>query len=840
MLRMTNRILIGLAALALPFVACTREELQPETPAGDFVTLSLGFEQPAPTGKTAETKTYLYGDGVTVGWGSTAANGSGVDSKVYVFDSKGGKSTFTCGNTQRAAEFARPFSGTITAGSSVKYILWHGFSDNTTLVETPGGTGTESISAGGSATLGTKADLSPETAVFSGTCLTLPSVQGITNFHSFNNQCNFAVMREGDSCLKSVFGYIRYVIPISRKGNNGTVKSITLKADEFLAGQVEIEYSGADPIARVVASGSQNVTVNTRWQSTGYEYGQHFAVVPVGTYHNMELTVTTFAGENGGATKDAATNDPFTVYIRGEVTVERGKYTDLGTLPLEQTSRTHTPVTPDPSRYDQAYYDSLFDTDYFEKFTDPGGVVSYRIKSDPIGWANSQSQYYVTKGMTNDERFLFFMVSENEFRPSYHIAAEKAAKILDLQTRRLSTFYANDGCYPYLDPVNDVLYYCLRADDRKSARFYKRELLVDPDKEIALAEFPPQLVPQDATNPIVRVCSHLTLTQDRRKVFLDARVVDTFYQGLLDLYSGEWTEWSHNENQLNLTHGQLNPIRDDEALVAIDGWTDKSGVDHNFSDYGIGWVEDGSHEGAGTYRRMNILRNDGTLSVVKTHPLYNGATHDGWHPDGMHIYWCCGWSNKVAGDRYDEVNGVDVTPFDGGFHIRRIHNNETDTVVREGELVSRPVVRATHCNFTMDHKYVVHDDDHMWRKWTYFWDDSEHRKPIFPNYPSKEVMDNLNAQGYPYPTEVDFVKPNFCYRGGPWRVWFYNMETRKDVVIYTNLPQITDVNHPSRIHPDPHPHFVCNDKYIVCTAYGYDGNLHWSITPVDQLITLSE
>ncbi|MBO4340370.1 MAG: hypothetical protein J5835_02935 [Bacteroidales bacterium] len=836
---MANRILIGLTALALPLVACTMEELQQETPAGTPLSLSLGFEQPTPLGgQTAETKTYMLGDGTTVGW--TTSNASSSESRVIVFDSKGGRNNFTSG--ARSAETVRPFSGTITAGSTVKYILWHGFSDTNkvTLTETSGGTGTESISAGGSATLETKADISPAAAVFSGTCLTLPSTQNITNYHSFNNQCNFAVMREGDSCLKSVFGYIRYVIPISIKENNGTIRRIKIKADEDLAGQVEIDYSGTEPIARVVANGSKEITVNSRWQTNGnlYEYGPHFAVLPVGTYHNMELEITTFAGNEGGGTQDAATNEPFTVYIRGEVVVERGKYTDLGNLPLAQTSRTHTPVVPDPSRYDQEYYDSLFDTDYFEKFTDPGGVVSYRIKSAPIGWDNSQSQYYVTKGMTNDERFIFFMVSENEFRPSYHIATEKAAKILDLQTRKMYTFYANDGCYPYLDPVNDVIYYCLRADDRKSARFYKRDLLNSPDYEEPLAEFPPQLVPQDAKQPIVRVCSHLTLTQDRRKVFLDSRVVDTFYQGLLDLYTGEWTEWSHNENQLNLTHGQLNPVRDDEALIAVDAWTDKDGVEHKFSDYGIGWVDNGSHEGAGTYRRMNIIKPDGSLTVVQTHPLYNGATHDGWHPDGQHIYWCCGWSHKVAGDRYDEVNEVDIQPFDGGFHIRRIHNSNTDTEVREGELISRPVVRATHCNFTMDHKYVVHDDDHMWRKWSYF--GSEGIKKVYPNYPAKELLDELNAQGYPYPTEEDYTKPNFCYRGGPWRVWFYNMETRKDVVIYTNLPQITNVNEPSRIHPDPHPHFVCNDKYIVCTAYGYDGNIHWSITPVDQLITLSE
>lgn len=823
---MTNRILIGFAAIVVPFISCTQEDLQPgDNEPGESIVITTGFEQPAPMGQTAETKTYVTG-GKTISWSSISA-----DKRIFVFDSKGGKNTFS--STESGTQTTRTFSGTITAGSKIKYILWHGNSDNSVLTDTPGGVGTESITSGGSATLVTKAALVPPSAVFSGSCFTLPSTQTITNQNSFESSSNFSVMKAGDTCLKSVFGYLRYRIPLSRIDNYATIKCIRITADEDIAGQVEIDYTGSEPIARIVSGGSKSITVNTRWQSKSpahYEPGEYFAILPVGTYHNVEIEITTFS--NGATTQDAATNDPFTIYCRGDIVIERGKYTDLGTLPLSKDVRSHSPVVPDPSRFDQDYYDSLFDTDYFEKFTDPGGVVSYRIKSESIGWDNSQSQYYVTQGMTKDERFCFFMVSENEFRPNYHIAKEKAAKILDLQTRRMYTFYADDGCYPYLDPDNDVIYYCLLSDDRKSARFYKRELLIAPDIEVPLAVFPPQLVPQDANNPIKRVCSHLTLTQDRRKVFLDSRVVDTFYQGLLDLYTGEWTEWSHNENQLNLTHGQLNPVRDDEALMAIDSWTDENGIEHLFTDYGIGWEDDGSHEGAGTYRRMNILRNDGTLTVVKTHPIYNSATHEVWHPDGMHVIWCCGWSHKQAGDRYDEVNGVDV-PHDGGFHIRRVHNSPTDTEIRNGELVSRPVVRSTHCTFTMDHKYVVHDDDHKYRIWDYYGG-----KAIFPNYPAKATLDALTAQGYTYPTEADFT--DACYRGGPWRVWFYNMDTRKEVIIYTNLPQITNINEPSRIHPDPHPHFVCNDKYIVCTAYGFDGNLHWSITPVDQLKTLSE
>ena len=58
--------------------------------------------------------------------------------------------------------------------------------------------------------------------------------------------------------------------------------------------------------------------------------------------------------------------------------------------------------------------------------------------------------------------------------------------------------------------------------------------------------------------------------------------------------------------------------------------------------------------------------------------------------------------------------------------------------------------------------------------------------------------------------------------------------------ILPHLPAIATEAEPSRLHPDPHPHFVCNDKYIICTAAGSDKNLHLSITPVGQLITLTQ
>ncbi len=766
---MTNRIFTVLAIATLSLLSCTLEEQDPiENSVTDGqIVITAGFEQQLPAGETAGTKTYVVG-GSEIRWTS-----SGVDKVIYVFDTNGKKNVFESSST--TAEAVRTFTGTVSSGSKPKYILWSGKaknSDNTVLTESSGGLGTETIVSGGTATLDTKASLMAPTTRFSGTCLAVSPTQTITLQNSFVSDGNISVMKEGDECLKSVFGYLRYRIPVSPLGDYATIKSIKITTDENIAGQVDIDYSGDEPIATIVANGSKSITVTTRWQPKSpahYEPGIYFAILPVGTYHNMSIEITTFSG--AATSQDAPTNAPFTIYCRGEVVVERGKYTDLGTLPLEK------PVASNPG--------FKFDTDYFEEYTDPeSGVVSYRIKSSTLGWDNSQSQYYVTKCMTNDERFIYFLVQANEFRPNYHslTTKERSAKILDLETRKMYTFYATDGCYPYLDPETDKLYYCLRNDERTSAKFYMRDLLNAPDVDVPLADFPQSIVPQGENQPIKRALSHITLTQDRRKVFLDARVMDTFYQGLLDLYTGEWTEWGHN-SEVNLTHGQINPKNDDEALLAIDVWDDTKGIEHPIIN-----DQDGEFNGAGTFPRIQIMKSDGTRRTIRPSDPWNGATHEMWHQDGDHVYWCGGtrWTDKTYTTPVTS-GGVHY----GGYHIRNI---------RTGEYEAVPTPRSTHVNLSEDFKYATFDDDRE-----------------YGSYPT----------GY--------------YRGGPWRVWFHNRETGKIVAIYSYMPlYAVNVNQPSRVHPDPHPHFVANDKYIVCTAYGEDGNLHWSITPVDQLVAKTQ
>lgn len=73
------------------------------------------------------------------------------------------------------------------------------------------------------------------------------------------------------------------------------------------------------------------------------------------------------------------------------------------------------------------------------------------------------------------------------------------------------------------------------------------------------------------------------------------------------------------------------------------------------------------------------------------------------------------------------------------------------------------------------------------------------------------------------------------YRGCPSAVNFYNKENGKLIKIVTEMPEngATPEN-PNNYHIDPHPRFVCGEKYIVFTTTEL-GSVDLAIAPVDKL-----
>ena len=81
--------------------------------------------------------------------------------------------------------------------------------------------------------------------------------------------------------------------------------------------------------------------------------------------------------------------------------------------------------------------------------------------------------------------------------------------------------------------------------------------------------------------------------------------------------------------------------------------------------------------------------------------------------------------------------------------------------------------------------------------------------------------------------------PERWWRGCKWRVAFWNRETERGVWIYSTRPALMPREKQSRLHPDPHPHFVMNGRYVVCTANNADGHMDLYVTPVDQLVKMT-
>ena len=74
------------------------------------------------------------------------------------------------------------------------------------------------------------------------------------------------------------------------------------------------------------------------------------------------------------------------------------------------------------------------------------------------------------------------------------------------------------------------------------------------------------------------------------------------------------------------------------------------------------------------------------------------------------------------------------------------------------------------------------------------------------------------------------------YRGCSWRVGFWNRDTQQGVYIHSKRPPLCPQDDGWHHHPDPHPHFVCRDRYVVCTINNADGHMDLTITPVAQLV----
>ena len=324
-------VAIAIATAMTSFISCEKDAHQfqtsdkpsPTTP----LSITVGFEGQTADDNTPESKLYLQSES-RVQWSSNAN-----DKVIYVFDNSNVKHVFTSSESGAARNrtFSADANDPITM-DDIQYVLWSG-----------------------KVATGSNSDVSTLSGnVFGG--LNLKFDQKVNNVNSFAPDVNVAVMKVGDNALRNVFGYIRFSVPKAADNDYAAIKSVTFEADEFMTGDVQIDYSGTAPVATIASNGDKKVKVTTRFKN-GYEPGNYYAVVPAGTYHNVKVTIEPFAEE--ASSQSASTGAVFTLNAKSAITVTRGQYTVIkGNLPYTDPSTVTYTWPNDPDAFDYGVTDS--------------------------------------------------------------------------------------------------------------------------------------------------------------------------------------------------------------------------------------------------------------------------------------------------------------------------------------------------------------------------------------------------------------------------------------------------------------------------------------------------
>ena len=226
-------------------------------------------------------------------------------------------------------------------------------------------------------------------------------------------------------------------------------------------------------------------------------------------------------------------------------------------------------------------------------------------------------------------------------------------------------------------------------------------------------------------------------------MFIAAHLDDRYEQGCINFETGAWESWGTTPFFAN--HDQLNPVRDDIALIA---W-EKCSRTPDAIEY---------KKKTGWYPRMWLAYPDGRRELQPSRiPNHNYATHEHWAEDGKGFYWCA-----------------------SGVHYQDLATGKQETV--------SPWPGA-HATMSANNRLVTFD-----------------------------------------------MSVGKWYRGCQWKVGFWNRDTGKGLYVHSLRPKLCDDDGGWHDHPDPHPAFVCKDRYILCTMNGDDARMNLSLTPVAPLV----
>ena len=278
----------ALAAIAATALSCNKET----TPVKmKTISVDMGCPEVEPA-----SKTQLYNNTLNVYW-------SWGDKNIVCFtnNSAGDSKGYGLSSTQNGTLASKTFTGEIPDGDEPMFYI---FDRNRTE----------------SGNFAFKKGSATYFAVFSDPDQRLKSAPWGNTFHT---GCNYAIALPGDATFTSVFGYLKWT-------NHGTdIKSVKMEplvSNENIVGQIKISLKNG----ALVFEHAWNSTLN--YILTGInadnsnipENNSYYAIVYPREYNGLKLTITLASGGEIAIKTPAGKT----------VTVERGKYFDLGVLPI--------------------------------------------------------------------------------------------------------------------------------------------------------------------------------------------------------------------------------------------------------------------------------------------------------------------------------------------------------------------------------------------------------------------------------------------------------------------------------------------------------------------------
>ena len=277
-------------------------------------------------------------------------------------------------------------------------------------------------------------------------------------------------------------------------------------------------------------------------------------------------------------------------------------------------------------------YEPWKSSKHFEKIVHKTGVESYLLKTDISH--NQQSFYFVTREMTDDGRFLVFQTIGKEDYSRDNTKAHRTLAVLDFTKDEIfmtdaRTVRAGHGAF--IDNVNSRIYYM------SPAGLHCIDLAKGERKSSLICPMPEEI--KKMGKDFRYYCTHLTLSPDRKKAFLDLQYDDSFTQGILNIEEGTFTKWGDTKFYAN--HGQMNPVNPDVAMVAWEvDFIDSKGKLHHIRDHKELY-----------YPRLWILESNGKQTMIPS--VTNYATHEVWCRDGKGFVFCS--TNNNQGMIYHDI-----------------------------------------------------------------------------------------------------------------------------------------------------------------------------------------